>query len=262
MKGCTLGSAELKHLELLRADAAGIHRTRDAAYARGEALAKAKLSEAPGVYFACATPAYGYTDAFELFVSVMPPTPYRRNKLSFLLLKKGESLEGIPKVKANRGRTVVFCKPLSRDNADPDRRTFILHHDAEVRTMEARMVRVTGIELSQCSTMQNPAAPCQYVHQPPMFTAEVKGPVEVAAEQEEPTTAEVWEQKSGTWVVKLHNAPRQLGRWTRRETAVARWQAATLSQKSTQPDLKAKTAVGIRLHLAPAVETTFVNGII
>ena len=40
----------------------GIVRHENPTYVRGEALAKAKLSKEPGIYFARATPAHGYAD--------------------------------------------------------------------------------------------------------------------------------------------------------------------------------------------------------
>jgi hypothetical protein len=108
---------------------------RQITFTRGEALAKQKLAKDAGTCFACATPAHGYTDCFELFVSVSAPPPYGTPAKSSpcVHLKMGERAEGIPEVKARGGRTIVFCRQLVREDNDPDRRTFTLQHDAPLR---------------------------------------------------------------------------------------------------------------------------------
>jgi hypothetical protein len=94
-----------KHLKISRTNAAGKRITPGVGFARGEALAKQKLSGKEGIYFACKTPAHGYADAFEMFVTASPPPPYSPRS-PFVVLKKGESFDGIPVVKTKKGRPV------------------------------------------------------------------------------------------------------------------------------------------------------------
>jgi len=48
-------------------------------------------------------------------------------------------------IKFKKGRKVIYCHDLNRIADDPDRRTFVL--EPTLRAVEARMVRLTGVEV-------------------------------------------------------------------------------------------------------------------
>ena len=120
------------HLELT--DAAGARRTRAMRFSDGESIAR-NLKEA--AVFACATPAHGYQDEFELFVAAEGP--------------RGRVIETLPAdqeingINFKKGRLLVYCHDLARVHEDPDRRSFVL--EPTLRAVEARMVRRVGVVL-------------------------------------------------------------------------------------------------------------------
>ena len=120
------------HLELT--DAAGARRTRAMRFNSGESIAR-DLKEA--AVFACATPAHGYQDEFELFVAAEGP--------------RGRVIETLPAdqeingINFKKGRLLVYCHDLARVHEDPDRRSFVL--EPTLRAVEARMVRRIGVVL-------------------------------------------------------------------------------------------------------------------
>ena len=48
-------------------------------------------------------------------------------------------------IKFKKGRMIVYCHDLNRIADDPDRRTFVL--EPTLRAVEARMVRLTGVDV-------------------------------------------------------------------------------------------------------------------
>ena len=78
---------------------------------------------------------------------------------------------------------------------------------------------------------QNLNTPSQYVHPPAMCVEGTSGIAEVGSDDNrQPTSDEVFQQQSGTWVVKLHDATQQLGRWAQQVIAFTHWYAATISR--------------------------------
>ncbi|KAH8058898.1 hypothetical protein JL720_13912 [Aureococcus anophagefferens] len=94
----------------------------------GESIAR-DLKDKEGTVFACATPARGYQDEFELFTI---------NGINF-----------------KKGRLLVYCHDLARVHDDPARRTFEL--EPTLRAAEARMVRKTGVALDDAGDAPAPA---------------------------------------------------------------------------------------------------------
>ena len=102
----------------------------------GESIAR-DLKDKEGTVFACATPARGYEDEFELFVAAKGP---RGNVIE--TLRADQTINGI---NFKKGRLLVYCHDLARVHDDPARRTFEL--EPTLRAVEARMVRKTGVAL-------------------------------------------------------------------------------------------------------------------
>ncbi|KAH8066727.1 hypothetical protein SO694_00114012 [Aureococcus anophagefferens] len=92
----------------------------------GESIAR-NLKEA--AVFACATPAHGYQDEFDLFVAAKGP----RDRV-IETLPADQEINGI---NFKKGRLLVYCHDLARVHEDPDRRSFVL--EPTLRAVEARM---------------------------------------------------------------------------------------------------------------------------
>ena len=122
------------HLELT--DAAGARRTRTMRFNDGESIAR-DLKDKEGTVFACATPARGYQDEFELFVAAKGPHGH-----IIETLRADQTINGI---NFKKGRLLVYCHDLARVHEDPDRRSFVL--EPTLRAVEARMVRRVGVVL-------------------------------------------------------------------------------------------------------------------
>ena len=112
----------------------------------GESIAR-DLKEKEGIVFACATPARGYQDEFELFVAAKGPRGH-----VIETLRADETINGI---NFKKGRLLVYCHDLARVHDDPARRTFEL--EPTLRAVEARMVRKTGVELDDAGDAPAPA---------------------------------------------------------------------------------------------------------
>ena len=136
--GC---DSDFAYVHLPLRDTASVAATRAARHANGESLANSGLKKAAnGTRFACATPRYGYDQAFELFETAAPA----RGKSPVLKLDKETEIGGI---KFAKNRVIVFCRALERLAEDEDGRTFAV--SSEVRAVEARMIRFVGVELRQ-----------------------------------------------------------------------------------------------------------------
>ena len=138
VEGC---SADFTDAVLALSDARGVAASRARRHADGESLARTSLKNGPiGTRFATATPPYGYDEAFELFETVAPV----RDKPPVEALGAAKTINGI---KFTKNRVIVWCRRLGRCEADPDGRTYV--QSSEVRAIEARMIRFTGVQLEE-----------------------------------------------------------------------------------------------------------------
>ena len=141
--GC---ASEMRRVHLELTDAAGARRTRTMRFNDGESIAR-DLKDKEGTVFACATPARGYQDEFELFVAAKGPRGH-----VIETLRADQTINGI---NFKKGRLLVYCHDLARVHDDPARRTFEL--EPTLRAVEARMVRKTGVALDDAGDAPTPA---------------------------------------------------------------------------------------------------------
>ena len=165
-----------------------------------ESISRAKsLLTKPNMFFACRTPAYGYSDAYELFQTVLPAgqeSPF---------VKLGPDAETISGIRFDAGCEIIHCRVLPRDDADPDRCTFLYDETGPLRAVEARTVAMAGIDVVVTGSSNDNAAVA-------------------LTEFQAPSGSEVYKRGSGKWCVKPTGAARIIGRFSTKEQAVAAWQ--------------------------------------
>lgn len=145
VEGCT-SAVPLRRLRLALTDATSARKNRKRRFENGESLARSSALQ-NGAVFATATPTIGYRDSFELFVATDPGDGKS-------IVRALESDVYIGSDKVRKGRLVIYCRDLQRLDEDEHRRTFVA--DSTVRIVEARMLRYTGVQLTDAGPAPTP----------------------------------------------------------------------------------------------------------